>query len=261
MEDKISASTIIDSGGNDKVLVFLHGFLESKEIWLEYTKPLQQDYRVILLDLPGHGENNAPREKYSMDDNAAFVQQALQSLNIKQCILIGHSMGGYTAMAFAERYPELLSGVVMFHSSALPDTEEKKENRNKTIDFIQKHGVEKFMDTFVAPLFYEGNRQKNQAAIQQLTETGKKVAPEAIIGTVKAMRDRPDRIKVLSTINFPFLFIAGKQDTAVTLEQTLQQCHLPKTAYTLFLEQTGHMGMFERPHETLAAIKGFVSGL
>ncbi|MGV3589732.1 MAG: alpha/beta fold hydrolase [Adhaeribacter sp.] len=261
MEDKINSSTIIDSGGNGKVLIFLHGFLESKEIWLEYTKPLQQDYRVILLDLPGHGENTAAVAEYSMDNNAAFVREALQSLNIKQCILIGHSMGGYTAMAFAEKYPELLSGVVMFHSSALPDTDEKKENRDKTIDFIQKHGVEKFMETFVAPLFYEGNRQNQQATIQKLTQTGKKVAPEAIIGTVKAMRDRPDRTKVLSAVNFPFLFIAGKQDIAVTLEQTLQQCHLPKTSYTLFLDQTGHMGMFERPHETLAAIKGFVAAV
>ncbi|KAA5539504.1 alpha/beta fold hydrolase [Adhaeribacter rhizoryzae] len=261
MEDRINASTIIDSGGNGKVLVFLHGFLESKELWLEYTKPLQQDYRVILLDLPGHGNNTYQPEKYSMDNNAAFVREALQSLNINQCILIGHSMGGYTAMAFAEKYPELLSGVVMFHSSALPDTDEKKENRDKTIDFIQKHGAEKFMETFVAPLFYEGNRQSKQATIQQLTQTGKKVAPEAIIGTVKAMRDRPDRTKILSEVNFPFLFIAGKQDAAVTLEQTLQQCHLPKTSYTLFLDQTGHMGMFERPHETLTAIKGFVAAV
>lgn len=252
-------AAIFDSGGNNKPLVFLHGFCENKEIWHAFTKPLEQEYRVVLLDLPGHGSNTAPHEKYSMNNNADFVRDALQSLHINQCVLIGHSMGGYTAMAMAEKYPELLLGVVMFHSSALPDTEEKKENRNKTIDFIRRNGVEKFMDTFVAPLFYEGNRQSQQAAIQQLTQTGKQIALEAIIGTLEAMRDRPDRTSVLAAVDFPFLFIAGKQDAAVTLEQTLQQCHLPKISSTLFLDRTGHMGMFERPQETLAALRGFVA--
>ena len=127
MENNIHAAAISDSGGTGNALVFLHGFCESKEIWSDFTKQLLQEYRVVLLDLPGYGENTAPREKYSIDNNADFVREVLQYLNINKCILIGHSMGGYTAMAFAEKYPELLSGVVMFHSSALPDTEEKKE--------------------------------------------------------------------------------------------------------------------------------------
>jgi pimeloyl-ACP methyl ester carboxylesterase len=261
MENNINTLAISDSGGTGKALVFLHGFCENKELWPEFTKSLRPHYRVILLDLPGYGENTAPRENYSMDNNAEYVREALASLNIGKCILIGHSMGGYTAMAFAEKYPELLLGVVLFHSSALPDTNEKKDNRNKTIDFIRKNGVEKFMDTFVAPLFYEGNRQKQRATIEQLTNIGKKVVPEAVIGTLEAMRDRPDRTKVLSEANFPFLFIAGKQDPAVSLEQTLQQCHLPKTSYTLFLDQTGHMGMFEHPQETLVAIRNFAGAV
>ena len=261
MENKINASAISDLGGTGKALVFLHGFCESKEIWSDFTKQLLPEYRVVLLDLPGYGENNAPREKYSIDNNADFVREVLQYLNIDKCILIGHSMGGYTAMSFAEKYPELLSGVVLFHSSALPDTEEKKENRNKTVDFIRKNGVEKFMDTFVAPLFYEGNRSKQQAAIDKLTGIGKKVAPEVVIGTLETMRDRPDRTKVLSENNFPFLFIAGKQDQAITLEQTLEQCHLPKVSYTLFLDETGHMGMYEHPQVTLAAIRNFAASV
>lgn len=259
MNEKPHAMAVTDTGGPGKVLVFLHGFCENKEIWTPYTRPLQEKYRLIMLDLPGHGQNNAPRAAYSMADNAEFVLEALRALQIEQCVLIGHSMGGYTALAFAEKYPAMLTGIGLFHSSALADGAEKKENRNKTIQFIQKHGVDKFMDTFVAPLFYESNRQPQQVAIRQLTQTGKELTPAAVIGTIQGMRDRPDRTHVLSQADFPFLFIAGKQDTAVTLEQTLQQCYLPKTAYTLFLDATGHMGMFERPQETLAAIQSFAA--
>jgi len=248
---------VSDSGGDGKVLVFLHGFMESKELWEDFVKPLQPQYRLILLDLPGHGANTAPRENYSLESSAEYVRQTLQTLQVNKFLLIGHSMGGYLAMAFAEKYPELLSGVVLFHSSALPDTEEKKENRNKTIEFIQKHGVAKFMDTFVAPLFYEGNREQQAPAIAFLTETGKKVAPEAVVGAVAAMRDRPDRTEILRQVDFQVLFISGKQDQAVTLAQTLQQCPLPQVAHALFLDQTGHVGMFERPTETLAAIRNF----
>lgn len=246
-----------DTGGNNPVLVFLHGFLESKEIWPNFVQPLQSQFRVILIDLPGHGHNTARRKNYSLEAAATYVRETLQDLNITKCTLVGHSMGGYVAMALAEKYPEILSGIVLFHSSALPDTDEKKEGRNKTIGFIQQHGVAKFMDTFVAPLFYEGNREKQAATIASLTETGKKIAPEAVTGALAGMRDRADRTGVLRQADFPFLFISGKQDQAVTLEQTLAQCHLPKLAYTLFLDQTGHMGMFERPAETLAAIRNF----
>jgi pimeloyl-ACP methyl ester carboxylesterase len=259
MEHKLDSSTIADLGGKGKVLVFLHGFCENKEIWTAFTLPLQSEYRVVLLDLPGHGQHSVSGQDYSIDDNADFVREALDFLQIDTCVLIGHSVGGYTAMAFAEKYPAYLLGVVLFHSSALPDTQEKKEGRDKTIEFIRKQGVEKFMETFVAPLFYEGNRNSQQAAIQQLTTIGKNVAPEAITGTLKAMRDRPDRTQVLSEVDFPFLFIAGKQDQAVTLAQVLQQCHLPKISHTLFLADTGHMGMFERPQETLSAIRNFAS--
>jgi len=257
MENVNQNLTVLDSGGSGKVLVFLHGFMESKELWQDFVPSLQSQYRVILLDLPGHGANTAAREDYSIESAANYVRETLQALQVNKFLLIGHSMGGYISMAFAEKYPELLTGVVLFHSSALPDTDEKKENRNKTIQFIQKHGVNKFMDTFVVPLFYEGNQHKQAAAIAFLTETGKKVAPTAVIGAVTAMRDRPDRTEVLRQADFPFLFISGKQDQAVTLAQTLQQCHLPKIAYTLFLDQTGHVGMFERPVETLAAVRNF----
>ena len=253
--------TVIDSGGNKPALVFLHGFCESKQVWEQFTQPLQIAYRVILLDLPGFGDNTALPTEFTMESFADYVQGVLINLNINKCVLIGHSMGGYIGLAFAEKFPEMLLGLCLFQSSALPDSAEKKQNRDRTIAFIQKHGLDKFMDTFVAPLFYEGNRDKNHQAIQLLAQIGKQGNPEGIIRTVAGMRDRPDRTKVLENIPCPVLFIAGKQDTAVTLAQTLEQCYLPQIAHTLFLDQTGHMGMFEQPDQTLKALTGFVFSL
>ena len=254
-----SEAIVSDTGGSGPVLVFLHGFCESKVLWQDFVRPFAAEYRVILLDLPGFGNNDAPRQDYSMESAAAFVQQVLAELQVEKCVVVGHSMGGYVALALAERWPRLLAGLSLFHSSALPDTEEKKDTRNKTIDFINKHGVDKFMDTFVAPLFYEDNRETHQHAIDLLTRIGKQAGQQAVVGAIAGMRDRPDRLAVLRAASFPVQFIAGKQDPAVPLEQTLQQCHLPREAYALFLDHTGHMGMFERPRETLQAVQAFAA--
>lgn len=250
---------VSDSGGTGPALVFLHGFCENKAFWQDFVSPLAADHRVILIDLPGFGRNHAPRPDYSMESGARYVQQVLADLQLEKCVVIGHSMGGYVALALAEQSPQLLAGLVLFHSSALPDTEEKKENRNRTMEFIRNHGVDKFMDSFVAPLFYEGNRQAQKHAIDLLTQAGKQTPEAAVLGALAGMRDRPDRTHVLKAADFPVMMIAGKQDPAVTLEQTLQQCHLPSESHTLFLDQTGHMGMFEKPQPTRQGLHAFAA--
>jgi len=249
-------TTYTDAGSGD-TLVFLHGFCESKEIWTDFTKPLQQKFRTIALDLPGFGENTANISSYSMESMAEFVKQQLDALGIKKCILIGHSMGGYVSMAFAEKYSNMLNGLCLFHSSALPDTEEKKENRNKTIEFVEKHGVEKFMQSFVEPLFFADNRDRLRKEIDFMVKTGTNTPKESIVGGLAAMRDRKDRTDLLKSAKFPVLFIFGKEDGAVPLDKALEQCHLPNNSMVNFLGKTGHMGMFERTYETRKAIEKF----
>ncbi len=252
MENK----TYSDNGAGD-TLVFLHGFCESKQVWEDFTKPLQQHYRVIALDLPGHGSNTQNISSYSMEHMADNVKQQLDNLGVQQCMLVGHSMGGYVSMAFAEKYEPQLQGICLFHSSALPDTEEKKENRNKTIEFVEQHGVDKFIEPFIAPLFYEDNRDRLKSDIELMKTIGKQTPQAAVTGALAAMRDRPDRRKVLQELKCPVLFIFGKEDGAVPLEKALEQCHLPHYSTVHFLGETGHMGMFERKAETRQATKQF----
>ncbi len=250
------SKTYIDKGAGD-ALVFLHGFCESKEMWAAFVKPLTSKFRIVALDLPGFGENTKNVHDYSMESMADYVKQQLDELGVKRCILVGHSMGGYVSMAFAAKYGQMLNGLCLFHSSALPDTDEKKDNRNKTIEFVEKHGVDVFMQSFVEPLFYADNRKKLRKEIDMMIEIGKKTPKQSIINGLAAMRDRPDRTSELKKIKCPVLFIFGKEDGAVPLEKALEQCHLPDNSMTNFLGKTGHMGMFERTYETRKAIEKF----
>ena len=241
----------------ENTLVFLHGFCENKTLWNDLISKLPEKFHCVALDLPGYGENLEPVEDYSIEAMAEAVHDELKKLHIRKFILVGHSLGGYVSLAFAEKYPKMLQGLCLFHSSALADSEEKKASRNKTIDFVKKHGVEVFMDSFVAPLFAPENREKCKNAIEKLIKVGKATPEESIVKTLRAMRDRKKRLKVLKEAAYPVLFIAGKEDGAVPLEATLEQCHLPNNSTTVFLGGTAHMGMFERPYETRKSLEKF----
>ncbi|EJF10660.1 alpha/beta fold hydrolase [Pontibacter sp. BAB1700] len=249
-------ATYTDHGSGDPI-VFLHGFCESTAVWDDFANPLQQKFRTVALDLPGFGNNTQGRADYSMESMADYVKEQLEQLGVKKCILVGHSMGGYVSMAFAEKYGNLLSGLCLFHSSALPDTDEKKENRNKTIEFVEKHGVEKFMQSFIEPLFYSENRDRLKKEIALMKEIGTATPQESVTQGLAAMRDRKQRTDVLAAAKFPVLFIFGKDDGAVPLDKALEQCHLPDNSMVYFLGKTGHMGMFERTYETRKALEKF----
>lgn len=250
------AKTYIDTGSGD-TLVFLHGFCESKQVWAEFMKPLQQQFRTIALDLPGHGGNTGISIPYSMESMAEEVKHRLEELDVDECILVGHSMGGYVSMAFAEKYSYMLRGLCLFHSSALPDTDEKKENRTKTIDFVKRNGVTEYINPFIEPLFHPENRDRLKEEIEMMKEIGRQTPEATVVGALAAMRDRSDRTHVLQEAKFPVLFIFGKEDGAVPLEKALEQCHLPDNSTVLFLGKIGHMGMFERREETQKALKNF----
>ena len=243
MKDLLSYSNV----GTGAVVVLLHGFCESKALWKEFEKPLLQNYQIITPDLPGHGESKINAEQItSIEYMADKVYELLTSLGIVECILIGHSLGGYVTLAFAEKYPTLLKGFGLFHASAFEDSEAKKQNRNKTIDFIQKHGMAQFAASFTSPLFYHKNRQRLSPEIERMQTICRNTPAETAIATTAAMRDRKERIGVLKQANVPVLFLAGKEDNAVPLKTSLEQCYLPKEHTVIFLEETGHMGMFEK---------------
>ncbi len=130
--------------GQGRVIVMLHGFLGSHEVWAEFIKKLSKSYRVIAIDLPGHGQTPAIGYYHSMELLAQSVKAVLNKAGVRRYIIVGHSMGGYTALAFAELYPENVSGLCLFHSTAYADSEEKKKDRDRVIRLVKNSNVYSF---------------------------------------------------------------------------------------------------------------------
>jgi pimeloyl-ACP methyl ester carboxylesterase len=238
-------------------IVFLHGFAESRAIWADFTHNFPAEYQVLALDLLGHGANVHDNHDYTMEAQARYVAEQLREEAIDKALVVGHSMGGYVALALAEAYPELVSGLVLFHSTALPDTEEKKANRDKNRDFVQRHGLEKFMDSFIRPLFAPANRDRLQQEQAFLENIGKATPEATVLGGLEAMKNRPDRTQVLKDAQFPVLFIGGKDDVAVPIESLLPQLALPAQSHALLLANVGHLGYLEAPDQTQQAVLDF----
>jgi pimeloyl-ACP methyl ester carboxylesterase len=163
-------------------------------------------------------------------------------------------MGGYVALALAERWPERVAGLAFINSTALADTEEKKANREKNIGFVERHGIEKFMESFVRPLFAPPNRDKLSEARAFLEEIGKATPVETIVGAMRGMAARPERTKVLKDAPYPVLMVAGKHDVAVPFDDAVKQAALPCQGHALFLEGSGHQAYLEQPDETRRAV-------
>lgn len=244
--------------GKGKTLVLLHGFLESKEMWLDFVKELSGYFRVMIIDLPGHGQSGVLKQPLTMTLMAQVVDAVLQQLKINTCVMIGHSMGGYVALEYGMQYPEKLKGLGLFHSHAAADNEVAKENRRRTINIVKKNKTGFIVD-FIPDLFAKENVEKYSKTIKALQETALKTPESGIIAALEAMRDRTGKIDFLANTPLPVMFIAGKEDSRIPVSSLIAQTMLPHHAEVLLLGKTGHMGFVEERDKTLGFLQSFVS--
>ncbi len=236
-------------------LLFLHGFAESREVWTDFTRPFPAGYRLLTPNLLGHGTHRTAVPDFSMEAQARFVVKYLDQKGASGPVLVvGHSMGGYVALALAERYPDRVAGLALINSTALADTDEKRQNREKNIGFVERHGLDKFMESFVRPLFAPANRDRLPEALALLEDIAKATPGATIAGALRAMAARPDRTAVLREAEFPVLLVAGKHDLAVPLADSVVQAALAPTGAALFLEGSGHQAYLEQPEATRQAV-------
>lgn len=244
--------------GAGPTVVLLHGFGESGAVWGFQKDALAKHFQLLIPDLPGSGASQLINDM-SMEGFADVVYALLQHEHIVRCVLIGHSMGGYIALAFAERYESLLYGLGLFHSSAYADSSEKKATRQKGIAFIKEQGAAEFLKTTIPGLYNPATKDRKPALIEQQVAAAQGFAAEALVAYYEAMMQRPDRTKLLRQTALPVLFVLGKWDTAVPLQDGLAQCHLPQLAYIHVLHNSGHMGMAEEPERSTALLTDFLS--
>jgi pimeloyl-ACP methyl ester carboxylesterase len=245
--------------GNGLPVLLLHGFAEDGAIWNNQASVLAAHCRLIIPDLPGSGRSSALPGGVSIEDLAGSVIELLDHEGIEKCVLIGHSMGGYIALAVAEKYPERLSALGLFHSTAYGDSEEKAAARQKSITFIRKNGAAAFIRQSTPNLFGEYTRNNRPDLITGMVEQYSGFSPESLVSYYEAVIRRPDRTAVLQEFAGPVLFVIGREDTVIPMEQALQQCHLPAIAHIYTVEHAGHEGMLENPDRSNEILHSFLN--
>jgi len=244
--------------GTGRALVLIHGFIESLDIWDDFSAELKKDFQVVSIDLPGHGFSEQRGYVHTMPQMADCVNAVLEHLGISSCVMAGHSMGGYVALAYAKKYTGKTKGLVIFHSHAAGDTEEGKKNRERAIRVVEsEHGH--FIWSFIPDLFAPENRVRFSGQIKKLRDKASLMSKDAIIAALEGMKQREDMQEFLSGYDQPVMFIVGKKDSRIQMKQMIEQIALPRHSEALILGDAGHMGYIEERDVTLAALAGFVS--
>lgn len=253
-----TALHICDSEKGEKCVVLLHGYLESLMVWEDFIPHLYKQLRVVTLDLPGHGISVVNGECHTMEYLADVVADLMASLGVERYTVVGHSMGGYVALAVAEKYADRLDGVVLLSSTPNPDTDEKRENRRREIALV-KSG-KKDMLARVAPEagFSVVNRPRMKDYIADLTEQVHLTEEEGIVALLNGMIERKDQNEMLQKSPVRQLFILGKQDGYIPMEVAeAMVAHHPQ-AEVAWLEESGHMGFLEQPEACAEALLKFM---
>lgn len=248
--------------GTGNPVMLLHGFAEYGRIWSYQVENLKKNYRLIIPDLPGSGKSEMLDGDVKLSDYAEAIKviadEEIDLENETQFTMIGHSMGGYVTLAFAERYPELLNGLGLFHSSVFADDEQKKETRRKGIDFIKKNGPELFLKNATPNLFSEKTKAETPELIEKLIVLSKNFSGESLIQYYQAMIKRPDRSAIVKSFKKPVLMIAGMYDNAVPIQSSLSQSYLSDVTYFHILKSSGHMGMWEEEVTSTLHLENFL---
>ena len=242
--------------GEGKVIVLLHGFTESMRIWNNYAASLASRYRVITIDLPGHGKSSRIDKVHTMEMMADTVCAVLKKSGVTRCLMIGHSMGGYVTLAFARKYPNMLKGFGLFHSHCFPDSPEDAKNRERTISIVEQDKLG-FMAQFIPGLFPPDVHDKFSSDIKRLVQRASKMEKESVIAALRGMMVRKDQSDLLKTPSLPVLFILGQKDSRAPVGRFCEMISMPKVSQALMLRDCGHMGFIEAPDECLGAIRGF----
>lgn len=244
--------------GKGKVIVLLHGYLETSEVWGGFAGKLAEKYRVIIPDLPGHGRSDVFGEIHTMELMAEIIEELLNDLKIEKVFLTGHSLGGYVALAFVEQFPERLSGYCLFHSHPLPDSPETFTKRRQEINLVKAGQKDLIYPENVTKMFATSNLEKNKTSLERSKEIASTIPVEGIIAILKGMMVRPSRLGIMEKGGVPCLWILGAMDNYINCEEIQKKVRLPGNAVFVILKNSGHMGFVEEEGLSLKAIDTFL---
>jgi pimeloyl-ACP methyl ester carboxylesterase len=242
--------------GKGNTIVLVHGYLENNTMWDYFIPKFTQDNRVVNIDLLGHGQSDCIGYIHTMEDQAEMIFAVLQHLKIEKAILIGHSMGGYIALAFAEKYPKMMSKLVLLNSTAYEDSDERKTNRDRAIKMV-KRDYTSFVRLSISNLFSEENRELLTDEIENVKLQALKTPLQGIISAQEGMKIRKNRLEVIQKAKYPILLVLSKKDPVLDYEEHKKQVENTKILLTTL--EAGHMSHIENQNEVEKILLEFVN--
>lgn len=249
--------TYYSAGNAPKTIVFLHGFFESSIIWEDYANRLKNSFRIICIDLLGHGETESIGDVHTTLLMSDALNAVLKAENITSCILIGHSMGGYVGLTFGERYFEKTKGVILVNSTAMDDSRTKKLDRDRAIKVMEKN-PSIFINEAIPNLFPTEGREKYKEIIEVYINNALKTSTQGAVACLRGMKYRDDKTYLLQKGKFPLMIIAGTNDNVIPVEMIIPQMSLNSSIDSVLLEGCGHMSFIEEKEKCFEAISRFV---
>ena len=244
--------------GRGQAVVLLHGYLESLEIWGNFAVQLAKHYRVISIDIPGHGQSGVIAAAHPMPLMAEAVDAVLEHLGIEQCVLVGHSMGGYVSLAYLAAYPNRLAGICLFHSSPFADDEKRYASRGKEIRLVESGKLTLICNASIPNGFAEENRPQMTNQIEFAKEIARQTTPAGAVAILEGMRTRADSEELLRRNTLPVLLILGKKDEYVLFDELYPAALTFPQVTVNVLEHSGHSGYLEEPEKSREYIRAFL---
>lgn len=243
------------SYGKGNTIVLLHGFLENSTMWRNYIPTLSKRNRVVCIDLLGHGNSECLGYVHSMDEMASAVKSVLNFLKIRKIMLIGHSMGGYVSLAFAEMYPKMIKSICLLNSTAQADNEERKSVRKKAIKMAQIN-YESLVIMSINNLFTADTRKQFLSEIEDCKKQALKTSVQGYIACTEGMRLRPNREDVLNSLEIKKIHIIGKKDPILNVRSVVEEAK--RTNTPIFMLSNGHMSHIENEIELKSILVNFI---
>ncbi len=252
--DYKGTSVFYTDEGKGNAIVLLHGFLENTTMWDNIKPKLLKRNRVVCIDLLGHGKTDCFGYVHSMDLMADVVAKVLNFLKIRRSIFVGHSMGGYVALAFAEAYPDNIKGLCLLNSTSRADSDDRIALRNRAIEAV-KTNYKNIIKMSISNLFRPKNRTLFKEEIKSIKKEALKTPLQGYIAAQEGMKTRFDREALLHFTPYPKLFIVGKKDPILNYEDLIDQIRDTKVQKVELPD--GHMSHIENQQEVISAIQLF----
>jgi len=248
-----------DVQGSGPAVFLLHGYLESLEIWEDFAQELAGEYKVIRMDLPGHGKSQVVDDVHSMELLAEAARQVLDAAGVDRCTLVGHSLGGYVTLAFLDLYPGRLNGFSLFHSHPFADKKQVREKRQGEIDLVRQGRKDEIFDVNVPKLFADDNLQAFSPQVEWVRGIAESTPGEGIIANLRGMMERPDRSGLVASTTKPFRMVAGKKDKYINYQTVVPAIPIPQKGELIALENSGHLGFIEEKARSLEIFRHFLA--